>query len=355
MHLCEGETGQLKDRQDLVGRWRCLCRCPEPAGDTEQLSEEMKDGLRHLAHTLQLYLKAEIQDASHLPAAIDFFQIFTKERHLKLDSVLALQEQCDGCSLYWHTGEKYVQAFKNVDVHACGSICMCGHLLFPPMYSTKLKQEGIKYRVRSGTQLMLLCRDPLVWLCCESEAKELAVSGAVDCVLSWGAVNCHAPLQQKEERLFQTNNIFSIHRNLSLQRNLTELPLSQQVHFLIQHVLSVDMGGESTDVPHARSGGGAAVLLEGCLAGGHDSQPQQSSRDHALPHAPLSQGPVSSFSQLNLVQLLAVFRHEGRSSGEGVLALNQTEDKVSQELSQLKTNPEKEILISMHGKAGHSI
>uniref|UniRef100_A0A493T9P6 [histone H3]-lysine(4) N-trimethyltransferase n=1 Tax=Anas platyrhynchos platyrhynchos TaxID=8840 RepID=A0A493T9P6_ANAPP len=46
--------------------------------NTEQLSEEMKDGLRHLAHTLQLYLKAEIQDASHLPAAIDFFQIFTK-------------------------------------------------------------------------------------------------------------------------------------------------------------------------------------------------------------------------------------------------------------------------------------
>ncbi|KAM9561979.1 histone-lysine N-methyltransferase SMYD3 isoform 1-T1 [Guaruba guarouba] len=44
----------------------------------EQLSEEMKDGLRHLAHTLQLYLKAEIQDASHLPPAIDFFQIFTK-------------------------------------------------------------------------------------------------------------------------------------------------------------------------------------------------------------------------------------------------------------------------------------
>ncbi|XP_037248569.1 histone-lysine N-methyltransferase SMYD3 isoform X2 [Falco rusticolus] len=44
----------------------------------EQLSEEMKDGLRHLAQTLQLYLKTEIQDASHLPPAIDFFQIFTK-------------------------------------------------------------------------------------------------------------------------------------------------------------------------------------------------------------------------------------------------------------------------------------
>ncbi|XP_059691312.1 histone-lysine N-methyltransferase SMYD3 isoform X2 [Gavia stellata] len=44
----------------------------------EQLSEEMKDGLRHLAQTLQLYLKTELQDLSHLPPAIDFFQIFTK-------------------------------------------------------------------------------------------------------------------------------------------------------------------------------------------------------------------------------------------------------------------------------------
>ncbi|XP_009700706.1 PREDICTED: histone-lysine N-methyltransferase SMYD3-like, partial [Cariama cristata] len=46
--------------------------------NTEQLCEEMKDGLRHLAQTLQLYLKTEIQDASHLPPAIDFFQIFAK-------------------------------------------------------------------------------------------------------------------------------------------------------------------------------------------------------------------------------------------------------------------------------------
>ncbi|XP_009575740.1 PREDICTED: uncharacterized protein LOC104076542 [Fulmarus glacialis] len=44
----------------------------------EQLSEEMKGGLRHLTQTLQLYLKTEIQDASQLPPAIDFFQIFTK-------------------------------------------------------------------------------------------------------------------------------------------------------------------------------------------------------------------------------------------------------------------------------------
>ncbi|XP_064270777.1 histone-lysine N-methyltransferase SMYD3 isoform X1 [Passer domesticus] len=46
--------------------------------NTERLSEEMKDGLRHLAQTLQLYLKTEIQDESQLPPAIDFFQIFTK-------------------------------------------------------------------------------------------------------------------------------------------------------------------------------------------------------------------------------------------------------------------------------------
>uniref|UniRef100_A0A8C3R1V7 [histone H3]-lysine(4) N-trimethyltransferase n=1 Tax=Cyanoderma ruficeps TaxID=181631 RepID=A0A8C3R1V7_9PASS len=49
--------------------------------NAEQLSEEMKDGLRHLAQTLQLYLKTEIQDESQLPPAIDFFQIFTKHLH----------------------------------------------------------------------------------------------------------------------------------------------------------------------------------------------------------------------------------------------------------------------------------
>lgn len=31
-HLCESKTSQLKYRQDLVGRWRCLCQCLEPAG-----------------------------------------------------------------------------------------------------------------------------------------------------------------------------------------------------------------------------------------------------------------------------------------------------------------------------------
>nr|XP_038032688.1 histone-lysine N-methyltransferase SMYD3 isoform X4 [Anas platyrhynchos] len=61
--------------------------------NTEQLSEEMKDGLRHLAHTLQLYLKAEIQDASHLPAAIDFFQIFTKLTISYIESLMPTSER----------------------------------------------------------------------------------------------------------------------------------------------------------------------------------------------------------------------------------------------------------------------
>lgn len=38
----------------------------------------MKEGLGHLAQTLQLYLKAEVQDASQLSPAIDIFQIFAK-------------------------------------------------------------------------------------------------------------------------------------------------------------------------------------------------------------------------------------------------------------------------------------
>ncbi|XP_035756163.1 histone-lysine N-methyltransferase SMYD3 [Egretta garzetta] len=61
--------------------------------NTEQLSEEMKDGLRHLAQTLQLYLKTEIQDASHLPPAIDFFQIFTKLTISYIESLMPTSER----------------------------------------------------------------------------------------------------------------------------------------------------------------------------------------------------------------------------------------------------------------------
>ncbi|XP_038249905.1 histone-lysine N-methyltransferase SMYD3 isoform X3 [Dermochelys coriacea] len=44
----------------------------------EELSEEMREGLRHLAQTLQLYLRVEIHDAFQLLPAIDIFQIFAK-------------------------------------------------------------------------------------------------------------------------------------------------------------------------------------------------------------------------------------------------------------------------------------
>lgn len=46
--------------------------------DVDELSEDMKEGLRHLAKTLQLYLKVEIQDVSQLLPALDIFQIFAK-------------------------------------------------------------------------------------------------------------------------------------------------------------------------------------------------------------------------------------------------------------------------------------
>ncbi|XP_048340782.1 histone-lysine N-methyltransferase SMYD3 isoform X2 [Sphaerodactylus townsendi] len=44
----------------------------------EKLSEEMKEGLGYLTKALQLYLKAEIQDASQLPPGLDVFQTFAK-------------------------------------------------------------------------------------------------------------------------------------------------------------------------------------------------------------------------------------------------------------------------------------
>ncbi|XP_061480629.1 histone-lysine N-methyltransferase SMYD3 isoform X2 [Rhineura floridana] len=50
----------------------------ELQSNVEELSEEMKEGLGHLARTLQLYLKVEIQDSSQLPPALDIFQTFAK-------------------------------------------------------------------------------------------------------------------------------------------------------------------------------------------------------------------------------------------------------------------------------------
>ncbi|PKU48047.1 histone-lysine n-methyltransferase smyd3 [Limosa lapponica baueri] len=70
-----GKSCQLRQSVCLSER---LYSFSDLQSNIEQLSEEMKDGLRHLAQTLQLYLKTEIQDVSRLPPAIDFFQIFTK-------------------------------------------------------------------------------------------------------------------------------------------------------------------------------------------------------------------------------------------------------------------------------------
>ncbi|KAM4693769.1 histone-lysine N-methyltransferase SMYD3 isoform 2-T2 [Discoglossus pictus] len=44
----------------------------------KELSAEMKDGLRHLAITLELYLKQEIQDASQLPPGFNILEYFGK-------------------------------------------------------------------------------------------------------------------------------------------------------------------------------------------------------------------------------------------------------------------------------------
>uniref|UniRef100_A0A452HRX4 Uncharacterized protein n=1 Tax=Gopherus agassizii TaxID=38772 RepID=A0A452HRX4_9SAUR len=76
------------DSVRLVGRivFKLVTACPSEKlysfsdlqSNIEELSEEMKEGLKHLAQTLQLYLRVEIQDAFQLLPAIDIFQIFAK-------------------------------------------------------------------------------------------------------------------------------------------------------------------------------------------------------------------------------------------------------------------------------------
>uniref|UniRef100_A0ABM5FU62 [histone H3]-lysine(4) N-trimethyltransferase n=1 Tax=Pogona vitticeps TaxID=103695 RepID=A0ABM5FU62_9SAUR len=78
------------DSVRLVGRivFKILGQTPCPSeklysfsdlkSNTEDLNEEMKEGLGHLATTLLLYLKVEIHDASQLPPTLDIFQTFAK-------------------------------------------------------------------------------------------------------------------------------------------------------------------------------------------------------------------------------------------------------------------------------------
>ncbi|XP_072848948.2 histone-lysine N-methyltransferase SMYD3 isoform X2 [Pogona vitticeps] len=78
------------DSVRLVGRivFKILRQTPCPSenlysfsdlkSNTEDLNEEMKEGLGHLATTLLLYLKVEIHDASQLPPTLDIFQTFAK-------------------------------------------------------------------------------------------------------------------------------------------------------------------------------------------------------------------------------------------------------------------------------------
>ncbi|KAJ7342113.1 hypothetical protein JRQ81_009042 [Phrynocephalus forsythii] len=86
------------DSVRLVGRivFKILRQTPCPSEElysfsdlkshAEDLTEEMKEGIGHLAKTLQLYLKAEIQDASQLPPALDIFQTFAKCYNRKCNS-----------------------------------------------------------------------------------------------------------------------------------------------------------------------------------------------------------------------------------------------------------------------------
>ncbi|KAF7254248.1 Histone-lysine N-methyltransferase SMYD3 [Varanus komodoensis] len=86
----DSEPNFPPDSVRLVGRiiFKRLRKstCPSEAlyslsdlqSNVEKLSEEMKEGLGHLAKTLQLYLKVEIQETSQLPPDLDILETFAK-------------------------------------------------------------------------------------------------------------------------------------------------------------------------------------------------------------------------------------------------------------------------------------
>ncbi|XP_043860495.1 histone-lysine N-methyltransferase SMYD3 isoform X2 [Dromiciops gliroides] len=98
----------------------------------KNLSEEKKEGLRHLAVTLQLYLKVEIQDASQLPPAFDIFESFAKvicngftisngemqEVGVGLyPSMSLLNHSCDpNCAIVFEGPRLFLRAVRNIQL-----------------------------------------------------------------------------------------------------------------------------------------------------------------------------------------------------------------------------------------------
>ncbi|XP_043860494.1 histone-lysine N-methyltransferase SMYD3 isoform X1 [Dromiciops gliroides] len=105
----------------------------------KNLSEEKKEGLRHLAVTLQLYLKVEIQDASQLPPAFDIFESFAKvicngftisngemqEVGVGLyPSMSLLNHSCDpNCAIVFEGPRLFLRAVRNIQLGEELTIC----------------------------------------------------------------------------------------------------------------------------------------------------------------------------------------------------------------------------------------
>ncbi|XP_074078949.1 histone-lysine N-methyltransferase SMYD3 isoform X2 [Macrotis lagotis] len=123
----------------------------------KNLSEEKKDGLRHLAVTLQLYLKEEIPDTSQLPSAFDIFESFAKvicngftisngemqEVGVGLyPSMSLLNHSCDpNCVIVFEGPNLFLRAVRNIQLGEELTICYLDVLMPTVERQKQLKEQ----------------------------------------------------------------------------------------------------------------------------------------------------------------------------------------------------------------------
>ncbi|XP_026551226.1 histone-lysine N-methyltransferase SMYD3 isoform X1 [Pseudonaja textilis] len=194
--------------------------------NVDELSEDMKEGLRHLAKTLQLYLKVEIQDVSQLLPALDIFQIFAKVTSNCFSisngemqdvgvglypSMSLLNNSCDpNCVVIFEGPQLHLRSIREMQLGEELTISYTETVMPTPERQQNLKRQYcfecdcIMCSTPSKQDADMLAGDEQAW----KEAKEIINTvGAPKSCEEWEQVllSCQTLLKSNTSRLPDTN------------------------------------------------------------------------------------------------------------------------------------------------------
>ncbi|XP_062825032.1 histone-lysine N-methyltransferase SMYD3 isoform X2 [Anolis carolinensis] len=193
--------------------------------NVEKLSEEMKEGLGHLAKTLQLYLKVEIQDVSQLPPALDVFETFAKVACNCFSisngemqdvgvglypSMSLLNNSCDpNCAIVFEGPELHLRSIREIQEGEELTICYVETMMPTPERQERLKRQycfecDCLMCCTKSKDADMLAGDEQAW----KAAKEVInKKGAPKSQEEWEEVlkTCETLLKNSEAKLPDTN------------------------------------------------------------------------------------------------------------------------------------------------------